>query len=65
MLYHSGRWHTTCSLSQSGNKQRGVMESDELYRRYQELQQYVGWTEEDARRVQSVAASRSILFCPL
>jgi signal transduction histidine kinase len=25
------------------------------FRRYQELQQYVGWTEDDARRVQSVA----------
>src|SRR5262249_55160688 len=25
------------------------------YRRYQELQQYVGWTPEDAQRVQSVA----------
>ncbi len=33
------------------------MESDELYRRYGELQQYVGWTEDDARRVQSVAAA--------
>jgi signal transduction histidine kinase len=31
------------------------MEPVELYRRYQELQQYVGWTDEDARRVQSVA----------
>jgi signal transduction histidine kinase len=28
---------------------------EEIYRRYQELQQYVGWTEADARRVQSVA----------
>jgi signal transduction histidine kinase len=33
------------------------MDPDDLYRRYQELQQYVGWTEEDARRVQSVAAA--------
>src|SRR5262245_27043813 len=32
-----------------------AMNPDELYRRYQELQQYVGWTEDDARRVQSVA----------
>lgn len=32
------------------------MNADDLYRRYQELQQYVGWTEEDAVRVQSVAA---------
>jgi signal transduction histidine kinase len=31
------------------------MNPDDLFRRYQELQQYVGWTEEDARRVQSVA----------
>src|SRR5438552_3647106 len=32
------------------------MEPEALYRRYQELQRYVGWTDEDARRVQSVAA---------
>jgi signal transduction histidine kinase len=33
------------------------MNPEDLYRRYQELQQYVAWTEEDARRVQSVAAA--------
>jgi signal transduction histidine kinase len=33
------------------------MNPDELYQHYQELQQYVGWTEEDARRVHSVAES--------
>jgi signal transduction histidine kinase len=32
------------------------MESANRFGRYQELQQYVGWTEEDARRVQAVAA---------
>jgi signal transduction histidine kinase len=32
------------------------MNPDELFRRYQELQQYVGWTEADAQRVQSVAS---------
>jgi two-component system, NtrC family, sensor kinase len=32
------------------------MEADALYRRYQELQHYVGWTDEDAQQVQSVAA---------
>lgn len=31
------------------------MNPDELYRRYQELQTYVGWTAADAQRVQSVA----------
>src|SRR4051794_6041449 len=31
------------------------MDPDALYRRYQELQAYVGWTAEDAQRVQSVA----------
>jgi signal transduction histidine kinase len=31
------------------------MNPDDLYRRYQELQQYVGWTDEDAARVRSVA----------
>src|SRR5262245_13593619 len=33
-----------------------AMNEDERYRRYQELQQYVGWTDDDARRVRSVAA---------
>lgn len=32
------------------------MNPEALFRRYQELQHYVGWTEEDARHVQSVAA---------
>jgi signal transduction histidine kinase len=33
-----------------------VMNPGQLYQRYQELQQYVGWTAADARRVQSLAA---------
>jgi signal transduction histidine kinase len=32
------------------------MDSDSLFRRYQELQQYVGWTEDDARRMGAVAS---------
>src|SRR5262245_33999884 len=32
-----------------------TMNADALFRRYQELQQYVGWTDEDARRVRSLA----------
>ena len=32
------------------------MNADQRYRRYQELQQYVGWTDDDARRVRSVGA---------
>jgi PAS domain S-box-containing protein len=31
------------------------MNSQAIHSRYQDLQQYVGWTDEDARRVQSVA----------
>lgn len=31
------------------------MNPEALFRRYQELQAYVGWTEEDARRVRSIA----------
>ncbi len=31
------------------------MAPDELYRRFQELQRYVAWTDDDARRVQSLA----------
>src|SRR5271165_7488136 len=31
------------------------MDPDTLYRRYQELQQYVGWNDIDAGRVRSVA----------
>lgn len=32
------------------------MDADKLYRRYQELQAYVGWTPADAQRVQATAA---------
>jgi signal transduction histidine kinase len=31
------------------------MDPQQLYRRYQELQAYVGWTDEDAQRVRSMA----------
>lgn len=41
------------------------MNSDDLYRRYQELQQYVGWTDEDAQRVQSVAVLLEPRLSPL
>jgi PAS domain S-box-containing protein len=36
--------------------ERAAMDADKLYLRYQELQQYVGWSAEDVRRIQSVAA---------
>lgn len=32
------------------------MDAEKLFRRYQELQQYVGWSEEDVSRVRSCAA---------
>ncbi len=32
-----------------------VMDAEKLYCRYQELQQYVGWTPEDARGIQTIA----------
>ena len=32
------------------------MEADDLYRRYQDLQRYVSWTDEDARRINAIAA---------
>jgi len=41
------------------------MEPETLYHRYQELQQYVGWTDEDARRVQSVADALEPSLVPL
>jgi signal transduction histidine kinase len=41
------------------------MNADELYPRYQELQRYVGWTEEDARRVQSLAGLLGPHLAPL
>ncbi len=31
------------------------MNTEDIFRRYQELQQYVGWVDDDARRVQAVA----------
>ncbi len=33
---------------------RDAMDADKLFPRYQELQRYVGWTAEDAQRLQSV-----------
>lgn len=41
------------------------MNPDELFGRYQELQQYVCWTEEDAGRVQSVAGVLEPHLAPL
>ncbi len=41
------------------------MDPDALYSRYQDLQRYVGWTEEDRRRVQSVAALLEPFLAPL
>jgi signal transduction histidine kinase len=41
------------------------MNPDDIYRRYQELQQYVGWTDEDARRVQALAGLLEPYLVPL
>jgi len=41
------------------------MNPEDLFRRYQELQQYVGWTEDDARRVQAVAGLLDSHLTPL
>jgi two-component system sensor kinase FixL len=41
------------------------MNHDELFRRYQELQQYVGWTEADVLRVQSVSSLLESHLVPL
>jgi len=41
------------------------MAPDALYRRYQELQQYVGWTDDDAGRVRSVADALEPFLFPL
>jgi signal transduction histidine kinase len=41
------------------------MNPDELFARYQELQQYVGWTEADAVRVQSIAVALEAHLVPL
>jgi signal transduction histidine kinase len=41
------------------------MNPDDLFRRYQELQQYVGWTDEDAERVRSVAPLLEAHLIPL
>jgi signal transduction histidine kinase len=41
------------------------MDPDKLYHRYQELQAYVGWTEDDARRVQALAALLDPFLHPL
>jgi two-component system, NtrC family, sensor kinase len=44
------------SVSPNPQGLRTLMNSDEQFRRYQDLQRYVGWTERDAASVQSVAA---------
>jgi signal transduction histidine kinase len=41
------------------------MDADDLLARYQELQRYVGWTDDDARRVKSVAARLQPYLAPL
>jgi signal transduction histidine kinase len=41
------------------------MNADDLFRRYQELQQYAGWTEADAVRVHSVASVLEAHLVPL
>jgi signal transduction histidine kinase len=41
------------------------MSPDDLFARYQELQRYVGWTEEDAWHVQSVASGLQAYLEPL
>jgi signal transduction histidine kinase len=41
------------------------MDAERLYRRYQELQAYVGWDEQDAARVRAVAALMEPHLLPL
>src|SRR5262245_60000562 len=41
------------------------MNPDHVYRRYKELQQYVGWTAEDATRVHAVAHALEPYLAPL
>jgi signal transduction histidine kinase len=48
----NGSW----ALLLVATSEESLMNPDELFCRYQELQHYVGWTDEDARRVQSVAS---------
>jgi signal transduction histidine kinase len=39
-----------------GSAMETALDADALFRRYQELQAYVGWTEADARRVKAVGS---------
>jgi signal transduction histidine kinase len=41
------------------------MDTDRVYRRYQELQSYVGWTDEDGRRVHALAPLLEPSLLPL
>lgn len=41
------------------------MDADKLFSRYQELQRYVGWTDDDARRAQSVRTLLQPFLPPL
>jgi signal transduction histidine kinase len=56
--FRNGRVGFSCSLFCPPLLEKNrvsVMDAEKLFRRYQELQQYVGWTAEDAGRAQSVA----------
>ncbi len=41
------------------------MNPDDLYRRYQEFQTYLGWTDQDAQRVQAAAPLLEFCLAPL
>jgi signal transduction histidine kinase len=45
--------------------ERWATNPDALYRRYQELQTYVGWSEDDVRRVRAVAGLLEAHLAPL
>jgi signal transduction histidine kinase len=45
-----------------GETKSNTMSPEQLYKRYQELQQYVGWTPEDAARIQAVGAQLERFF---
>jgi two-component system, NtrC family, sensor kinase len=48
-----------------GRESRVAMDPDALMRRYEELQRYVGWTEDDAHRVRSLGPLLQPFFAAL
>jgi signal transduction histidine kinase len=65
MAHWTGAWRLVSFVIATHRCGKSAMNPNDLFGRYQELQRYVGWTDEDARRVQSVSARLQPSLAPL